>query len=68
MDSLCSQAEGVLLVVLMQAAHIILCCYGALHLLGEVASPLLIMLEYQTQPLTELMVANYGFRYFALGS
>ena len=60
MHSLCSQAEGVLLVVLMQAAHLILFCYGALHLLGEVASPLLIMLEYQPQPLTELMVAGYN--------
>jgi hypothetical protein len=56
MDSLCSQAKGVLL----QAAHLILCCYGALHLLGEVANPLLIMLEYQPQPLTELMVAGYN--------
>ena len=60
MDSLCSQAEGVLLVVLMQVAHLILCCYGALHLLDEVANPLPLMLEYQPQPLTELMVAGYN--------
>jgi hypothetical protein len=60
MDSLCSQAEGVLLVVLMQVAHLILCCYGALHLLDEVANPLPLMFEYQPQPLTELMVAGYN--------
>ena len=47
MASLCCQAEVVLLVVHRQVAHLVLCCYEAPHLLGEVANPLLLMLEYQ---------------------
>ena len=57
MDYHCSQAEVVLLLVLRQAAYHIMCCYEAPHLLGEVANPLLLMLEYQPQPLTQLPTA-----------
>ena len=60
MASLRSQAEVVLLLVLRQAAHLILCCYEAPHLLGEEANPLLLMLEYQPQPLGLPMVAGYN--------
>ena len=56
----CCQAEVALLVVHRQDAHLVLCCYEAPHLLGEVANPLLLMLEYQPQPLTQLMVAGYN--------
>ena len=33
---------------------------ASLHLQVEVANPLLLMLQYQPQPLTELMVAGYN--------
>ena len=47
MASLCCQAEVVLLVVHRQDAHLVLCCYEAPHLLGEVPNPLLLMCEYE---------------------
>ena len=43
--SLCSQAKVVILLVLRQTANLILCCYEAPHLLGEVTHSLLLMLE-----------------------
>ena len=41
----------------MVTAHLILCCCEAPPLLGEVANPMLLMLEYQPQPLTQLPTA-----------
>ena len=41
----------------MVIAHHILCCCEAPPLLGEVANPMLLMLESQPQPLTQLPTA-----------
>ena len=38
----------------MAIAHLILCCCESPPLLGEVANSMLLMLEYQPQPLTQL--------------
>ena len=46
MTSLCSKTQVVLLLVLRQAANLVLRGYKAPHLLGEVANPLFPMFQY----------------------
>ena len=47
MTSLCNKTEVVLLLILQQAANLVLRGYKAPHLLGEIANPLFLMFQFK---------------------